>query len=235
MVYGEGYTPYGQPGPTAEDWKAAFELVSQEVAELRKKHEDFDKHFDHKLVSASNQLEYFSNQLIKWDMEAIAVTPTGITVAGAEVYRFPWVTSLENTRLGVVGRARRAADAAHADEDEGTGGAGATGRLADLESSLRTQTDRINNLVRARTLIRRTLTTHGQRIRQLAAGQAATARLSERSIARQAGHADRRAQRPLALPPQRRSAQAEAAELRQIQNALRDVRTQAQALSHALA
>ncbi|MER7852669.1 MULTISPECIES: hypothetical protein [unclassified Streptomyces] len=235
MVYGEGYAPYGQPGPTAEEWKAAFELVSQEVAELRKKHEDFDKHFDHKLVSASNQLEYFSNQLIKWDMEAIAVTPTGITVAGAEVYRFPWVTSLENTRLTVVGRARHAASTADDDEDEGTGGTGATGRLADLERSLRTQTGRINDLVRARTLMRRTLTTHGAKIRQLAVGQAASARLSERSVAQQAGHADRRAQRALALPPQRRSAQAEVAELRQIQNALRDVRTQAQSLTQALA
>lgn len=75
--------------------------------------------------------------------------------------------------------------------------------------------------MRARTSIRRTLTTHEQQIRRLAAGQAASARLSEGPVAQQADHADRRAQRRSATPPQRRSAQAEVAELRQIRIATR--------------
>lgn len=207
MVNDGGYNPYGPPSPAFEDWKSAYDAVAQEVTELREKYQNFADHFAHKMVSASNQMEYFSNQLFKWDMEAIAVTPTGITIAGAEVYRFPWVAKLEATRLGVVGRARRAGAMA-GDDEEGAGesGAGAAGGTADMERALRSQALKITNLQRAGTLTRRTLTTHGLKIRQLAAGQSASARHTATSVARQASRAEQRAQRSFATPAQRRSA-----------------------------
>ncbi|MCM1937795.1 hypothetical protein NC239_06165 [Streptomyces sp. G3] len=235
MIDGSGYSPYGPTAPTLEDWKSAYAAVKQEVDELRSKYQKFDDHFAHKAVNASNQLEYFSNQLVKWDMEALAITPTGITFAGAEVYKFPWVTRLENTRLGIVGRARRAGTPDDEAENSTGDGDGPAGRLADLERTLRGHDLKITNLKRAGTLTRRTLTTHGLKIRQLAAGQSSAARQTATSVARQARQAEQRAQRSFATPSQRRSARAEADQLRQVQRALRDVQTQADSLSRALA
>ncbi|MEV7089913.1 hypothetical protein AB0O07_29190 [Streptomyces sp. NPDC093085] len=71
-----------------------------EVANLTANPEWLASHLlEGKPFSASNQFEYFSNQVFKWDLEAVAFTPTGLTLFGAEVVKFPWVERLRQSGL----------------------------------------------------------------------------------------------------------------------------------------
>ncbi|MYT40320.1 hypothetical protein GTY66_30470 [Streptomyces sp. SID8356] len=212
----------------------AVEFVKQIVSDtftgeaLNKVAENLNAHSS---VNASSQTVYWSTQSIKFDPtiltfapDAIQISAKGIEILGVNItpgwaakveefiLRFiPWNTQLPNqTADGIADIKRNLAN---------------TDRRVDAMQGIPATVERHETALRGLTRDQRTL----------AAGQAASARLSERSVARQAGQADRRAQRTIPFTPQRRSAQAEVAELRQIQNALRDVRTQAQSLTQALA
>ncbi|WP_069171177.1 hypothetical protein [Streptomyces griseus] len=135
-----------------ETWTSDLETVRKEIADNHSTPGYGEAHLSGlpftedgaKIVNASNQLEYFSNQAFKWDMEALAVTPSGITLAGAQIYEFPWVKGIESSRLGVAGRAQRRTTAQSDDEDSGNGSGGSPpDRVADArEVELAQQTAR---------------------------------------------------------------------------------------------
>ncbi|MFE3741497.1 hypothetical protein [Streptomyces sp. NPDC059134] len=70
-----------------------------EIAELKSSPSYASAHLDAKPFSASNQIEYFSNQVFKWDLDGLAFTPTGFSFLGAEIVKFPWVEKIRSSGL----------------------------------------------------------------------------------------------------------------------------------------
>lgn len=233
------YTPDGPiPVITSEQWSAMTNWVGKEIRELREKYDYIDKHFNAQLVAASSQIEYFSNQVVKWDMEALAITPRGISLFGAEVVQFPWVSWIEQSRLGVEGRARRQA----ADGDDGEGGGNglerrvnaAHQRINRLQEKLPPRITganrRMNGLEQRLKQLRTKVDRHETVIRGLLRSQRDAALTSRRSdVSPRAAQAEQRAGRLF-----RGAAAEQASALREVESALRAVENRARELERAL-
>lgn len=86
-------------------WRQDLKTVQDEIADIQKTPGYGEAHLSGlpgtedgvKTVNASNQIEYFSNQIVKWDMEVLAVTPSGVSFLGTEFIKFSWVEALQNS------------------------------------------------------------------------------------------------------------------------------------------
>ncbi|MFJ8000034.1 hypothetical protein ACIQ7D_23300 [Streptomyces sp. NPDC096310] len=82
-----------------EKHRTEISAALEEITELKSSPSYTSAHLDGKAFSASNQIEYFSNQIFKWDLEALAFTPTGFSFLGAEIVKFPWVEKIRSSDL----------------------------------------------------------------------------------------------------------------------------------------
>lgn len=130
-----------------------IEQLTSQIQEMRKSPSFTEAHFlSGEKYSASNQWEYFSNQFFKWDMEAVSVTPTGINIAGVEVFKSPLVRWLEETPLAVAGREQRRRRSAENSDDAASAASGSSvGELrrktAELDQRI-SRTDQVANSYR---------------------------------------------------------------------------------------